>query len=87
MYISANYLPDLHAGQVQGFFQVPQNTDIVSFSDSRRNAVSPIRIRGGRAGETLTLPGVIRYAVAGITIAPDPAASPRALRVRRVGSF
>ena len=39
----------------QGFFQVPQNTDIVSFSDSRRNAVSPIRIRGGRAGETLTL--------------------------------
>ncbi|HET7457120.1 MAG TPA: TonB-dependent receptor [Gemmatimonadaceae bacterium] len=39
----------------QGFFQVPQNTDITSFSDQRRNVLSPIRIRGGRGGETLTL--------------------------------
>ncbi len=39
----------------QGFLEVPQNTDITSFSDSRRNVLSPIRIRGGRAGETLTL--------------------------------
>jgi len=39
----------------QGFLQVPQNTDIVSFTDTRRNVISPIRIRGGRAGETLTL--------------------------------
>jgi outer membrane receptor protein involved in Fe transport len=39
----------------QGFFQVPQNTDITSFSDQRRNPLSAIRIRGGRANETLTL--------------------------------
>ena len=39
----------------QGFLEVPQNTDITSFTDSRRNVLSPIRIRGGRAGETLTL--------------------------------
>ena len=40
----------------QGFFQVPSgNTDIVSFSSTRQNTQSPIRIRGGRAGETLTL--------------------------------
>ena len=39
----------------QGFLEVPQNTDIVSFTDTRRNVLSPIRIRGGRAGETLTL--------------------------------
>lgn len=39
----------------QGFLQVPQNTDIVSFTDTRRNVVSPIRIRGGRGGSTQTL--------------------------------
>jgi len=39
----------------QGFLEVPQNTDIVSFTDTRRNALNPISIRGGRAGETLTL--------------------------------
>ena len=39
----------------QGFMQVPQNTDILSFSDSRRNPATPVRIRGGRGGETLTL--------------------------------
>ena len=39
----------------QGFVQVPQNTDIVSFSDSRRQVQTPIRIRGGRGNETLTL--------------------------------
>ena len=38
-----------------GFFQAGENTDIVSFSESRRNVQSPIRIRGGRSGETLTL--------------------------------
>lgn len=37
-----------------GFLQVPQNTDVISYLDTRRG-VSPIRIRGGRAGETLTL--------------------------------
>ncbi len=39
----------------QGFLEVPANTDIVSFTDTRRNPASPIRIRGGRGGETLTL--------------------------------
>ncbi len=39
----------------QGFLEVPQNTDIVSFSDSRRQVQTPLRIRGGRGGETLTL--------------------------------
>jgi outer membrane receptor protein involved in Fe transport len=39
----------------QGFLEIPQNTDIVSFTDTRRNALNPISIRGGRAGETLTL--------------------------------
>src|SRR5688500_2667954 len=39
----------------QGFLQVPQNTDIVSFTESRRNPQSQLRIRGGRGGETLTL--------------------------------
>jgi outer membrane receptor protein involved in Fe transport len=39
----------------QGYFQVPDNTDIISFTDTRRNPNSPVRIRGGRPGETLTL--------------------------------
>jgi outer membrane receptor protein involved in Fe transport len=39
----------------QGFLEVPNNTDLVSFSESRRNPITPIRIRGGRTGETLTL--------------------------------
>lgn len=39
----------------QGFFQVPDNTDIISFQESRRQVSNPIRIRGGRGGETMTL--------------------------------
>ena len=39
----------------QGFLEVPNNTDLVSFSESRRNPITPVRIRGGRSGETLTL--------------------------------
>lgn len=39
----------------QGYFQVPENTDILSFTDSRRNTATPVRIRGGRGGETLTM--------------------------------
>jgi hypothetical protein len=39
----------------QGFIAVPQNTDIISFNESRRNPITPVRIRGGRAGETITL--------------------------------
>jgi outer membrane receptor protein involved in Fe transport len=38
-----------------GFLEVPQNTDVIAFAETRRNAISPLRIRGGRAGETLTL--------------------------------
>jgi outer membrane receptor protein involved in Fe transport len=39
----------------QGFIEVPQNTDLISFSEQRRNPITPIRIRGGRGGESLTL--------------------------------
>lgn len=37
-----------------GFLQVPQNTDVVALAEETRG-LSPVRIRGGRAGETLTL--------------------------------
>ena len=43
---------------------------------------TPLPIRVRRGAETLTLPGAIRYALAGITISEDPAASPKARRVR-----
>lgn len=39
----------------QGFLEVPSNTDVLSLGEQRRNVLSPIRIRGGRGGETLTL--------------------------------
>ena len=39
----------------QGFVAVPNSTDLISFAESRRTAVNPIRIRGGRGGETLML--------------------------------
>ena len=39
----------------QGFLSVPQNTNIIAFTESRRNPVSGIRIRGGRGGSTQTL--------------------------------
>lgn len=39
----------------QGYLQVPENTDILSFTETRRNTQTPVRIRGGRGGETLTL--------------------------------
>jgi outer membrane receptor protein involved in Fe transport len=38
----------------QGFLEIPQNTDIVAFADTRRNPLNPISIRGGRGGETQT---------------------------------
>lgn len=38
----------------QGFLEVPQNWNILAFTETRRG-ISPIRIRGGRQGETLTL--------------------------------
>ncbi|HXF82999.1 MAG TPA: TonB-dependent receptor, partial [bacterium] len=37
-----------------GFLEVPQNTDVVAFTEEARG-ISPVRIRGGRQGETLTL--------------------------------
>lgn len=47
-------IPDALSLQ-SGFLQVPTaNTDLLSYVDSRRG-LSPIRIRGGRGGETLTL--------------------------------
>jgi outer membrane receptor protein involved in Fe transport len=39
----------------QGFLQVPENTDITSFTESRRNTQNVLRIRGGRGDQTLTL--------------------------------
>ncbi len=39
----------------QGFLKVPDQTNLISFSESRRNALTPIRLRGGRAGETTML--------------------------------
>lgn len=38
-----------------GFLEVPYNTDVIAFAEQRRGGINPIRIRGGRAGETLTL--------------------------------
>ncbi len=37
-----------------GFLEVPQNTDVVAFTEEQRG-INPVRIRGGRNGETLTL--------------------------------
>jgi outer membrane receptor protein involved in Fe transport len=39
----------------QGFLQAPTSTDLISLTDSRRNAQNPIHIRGGRNGETLMM--------------------------------
>lgn len=39
----------------QGFLQVPPSTEMVAFTETRRNPISPLRIRGGRQGETLVL--------------------------------
>ncbi len=39
----------------QGFLKVPDQTNLLSFSETRRNALTPIRIRGGRGNETLML--------------------------------
>ena len=61
----------------QGFLQVPNNTDIISFNESRRDATNPIRIRGGRAGETLTLIDGIpvnNWIYGGPAISPTPEA-------------
>jgi outer membrane receptor protein involved in Fe transport len=38
----------------QGFLEVPENMNIIAFVDTRRG-LNPVRIRGGRSGETLTL--------------------------------
>lgn len=39
-----------------GFAEIPTiSTDLTSFTSSRRNSVAPILVRGGRAGETMTL--------------------------------
>lgn len=38
-----------------GFFRLPPNTDIVAYTDTRRNPNPAVRVRGGRAGEVLML--------------------------------
>ena len=37
-----------------GFLAVPENTDVLSYTD-RTRGLEPVRVRGGRPGETLTL--------------------------------
>jgi hypothetical protein len=39
----------------QGFVQVPNSTDLISYNESRRSATNPISIRGGRGGETMLM--------------------------------
>lgn len=39
----------------QGFVQVPNSTDLISYAESRTQATNPISIRGGRGGETLMM--------------------------------
>lgn len=39
----------------QGFMRLPPNTDIIAYTDTRRNPNLPVRVRGGRAGETQML--------------------------------
>lgn len=39
----------------QGFLKIPDQTTLVSFTESRRNPITPIRIRGGRGAETSML--------------------------------
>ncbi|UCF18524.1 MAG: TonB-dependent receptor, partial [Gemmatimonadota bacterium] len=38
----------------QGFYQVPDNENILAFTE-RSRGITPVRIRGGRNGETVTL--------------------------------
>jgi S1-C subfamily serine protease len=40
----------------------------------------PIKVR--RAGETITLAGKLQFGPGDVTIEPDPAASPKAVRIR-----
>jgi hypothetical protein len=39
----------------QGFQEVPANTYLLSVAEERRSTVSPIRVRGGRGGSTVSL--------------------------------
>ena len=39
----------------QGFIQVPNSATLTSLAESRRTATNPVRIRGGRQGETMLL--------------------------------
>jgi hypothetical protein len=39
----------------QGYQEVPQNTNLISLAEERRNTTAPIRSRGSRGGSTITL--------------------------------
>ena len=39
----------------QGFVDPPQNTNLQSLAEEQRSTLSPIRVRGGRGGSTITL--------------------------------
>lgn len=39
----------------QGYQEVPQNTNLISLAEERRNTTQPVRTRGSRGGSTITL--------------------------------
>jgi hypothetical protein len=39
----------------QGYEEVPQNTNLISLAEERRNTTQPTRVRGARGGATVTL--------------------------------
>ena len=59
--LTSSYMEALPASSIvdvlelqAGFLQVPPNTEVISYAEERRG-VTPLRIRGGRASETLML--------------------------------
>lgn len=57
-----------------GFLDVPLNTEVLSQAEEERG-LSPVRIRGGRGGETLTLIDgvpITNFVFGGATFSPNP---------------
>ena len=51
-------LPVTSIGEVlalqQGYMEVPQNTNLISLAEERRNTTQPVRVRGSRGGSTVS---------------------------------
>jgi len=51
-------LPVTSIGEVlalqQGYVEVPQNTNLISLAEERRNTTQPVRVRGSRGGSTVS---------------------------------